>query len=41
VLGGPPALDLEKVKSDKKIEDQELLDILAQPLNKKAKKAAA
>jgi methionine aminopeptidase len=41
VLGGPPALDLEKVKSDKKIADQELLDILALPLNKKAKKAAA
>ncbi|KAM0704657.1 hypothetical protein Q7P35_007443 [Cladosporium inversicolor] len=41
VLGGPPKIDLEKVKSDKKIEDQELLDILALPLNKKAKKAAA
>lgn len=41
VLGGPPALDLSKVKSDKKIEDKELLEILELPLNKKAKKAAA
>ncbi|KAL2270363.1 hypothetical protein VTJ83DRAFT_2547 [Remersonia thermophila] len=31
-LGGPPALDLTKVKSDKKIEDEEILKILAQPL---------
>ena len=42
-LGGPPALDLEKVKSDKKIEDEEILKILEQPLarntgNKKNKK---
>lgn len=40
-LGGPPALDLSKVKSDKKIEDKELLEILELPLNKKEKKAAA
>lgn len=31
-LGGPPALDLENVKSDKKITDEELLKILEQPL---------
>ncbi|KAM0714348.1 hypothetical protein Q7P37_010135 [Cladosporium fusiforme] len=40
-LGGPPALDLSKVKSDKKIEDKELLEILELPLNKKEKKASA
>lgn len=48
-LGGPPALDLSKVKSDKKIEDEEILKILAQPLarntgkskNKKKKKKPA
>lgn len=47
-LGGPPALDLDKVKSDKKIEDEEVLKILEQPLsrntgkaNKKKKKKAA
>ncbi|KAL2188353.1 Creatinase/aminopeptidase [Thermothelomyces heterothallicus CBS 203.75] len=48
-LGGPPALDLSKVKSDKKIEDEEILKILEQPLarntgknkNKKKKKKAA
>ncbi|KAI3543368.1 DNA-binding protein [Colletotrichum simmondsii] len=48
-LGAPPALDLEKVKSDKKIEDEEILKILEQPLsrntgkskkNKKKKKPA-
>lgn len=44
-LGAPPALDLAKVKSDKKIEDEEILKILEQPLsrntgkkNKKKKK---
>lgn len=31
-LGGPPAIDLEKVKSDKKITDEEILKILEQPL---------
>ncbi|KAJ3493692.1 hypothetical protein NLG97_g4568 [Lecanicillium saksenae] len=31
-LGGPPALDLSKVQSDKKIEDKEILAILEQPL---------
>lgn len=46
-LGAPPALDLTKVKSDKKIEDEEILKILEQPLgrntgkkNKKKKKTA-
>ncbi|KAK5663937.1 hypothetical protein OQA88_149 [Cercophora sp. LCS_1] len=47
-LGTPPALDLSKYKSDKKIEDEEILKILEQPLsrntgkskNKKKKKAA-
>ncbi|EFX00371.1 curved DNA-binding protein [Grosmannia clavigera kw1407] len=46
-LGSAPALDLEKVKSDKKITDEEVLKILEQPLarntgnknkNKKKKK---
>ncbi|KAL2171073.1 hypothetical protein VTG60DRAFT_3921 [Thermothelomyces hinnuleus] len=48
-LGGPPALDLSKIKSDKKIEDEEILKILEQPLarntgknkNKKKKKKPA
>jgi hypothetical protein len=47
-LAQPPALDLEKVKSDKKIEDEEILKILEQPLgkattkkNKKKKKKPA
>ncbi|KAJ6446384.1 curved DNA-binding protein [Purpureocillium lavendulum] len=31
-LGGPPALDLSKYKSDKKITDEEVLKILEQPL---------
>ncbi|KAM5351522.1 hypothetical protein ACJ41O_004245 [Fusarium nematophilum] len=31
-LGGPPALDLSKFQSDKKIEDEEVLKILEQPL---------
>ncbi|KAK4115114.1 Creatinase/aminopeptidase [Canariomyces notabilis] len=47
-LGGPPALDLSKLKTDKKIEDEEILKILEQPLsrntgkskNKKKKKPA-
>ncbi|KAK4151512.1 curved DNA-binding protein [Chaetomidium leptoderma] len=48
-LGAPPALDLDKVKSDKKIEDEEILKILEQSLarntgkskkNKKKKKPA-
>nr|OQO15541.1 hypothetical protein B0A51_15263 [Rachicladosporium sp. CCFEE 5018] len=33
-LGGPPAFDLEKVKSDKKITDEEVLKILELPLAK-------
>jgi curved DNA binding protein len=47
-LGAPPALDLDKFKSDKKITDEEILEILAQPLarntgkkNKKKKKKPA
>ncbi|ETN39592.1 DNA-binding protein, 42 kDa [Cyphellophora europaea CBS 101466] len=48
-LAAPPPLDLSKVKSDKKIEDEEILKILEQPLskstgakkNKKKKKKAA
>ncbi|KAK1828423.1 peptidase M24, structural domain-containing protein [Podospora conica] len=47
-LGAPPALDLSKFKTDKKIEDEEVLKILEQPLsrntgkskNKKKKKSA-
>ena len=49
-LAAPPALDLSKVKSDKKIEDEEILKILERPLSestgakknkkKKPKKAA-
>ncbi|KAI0011786.1 Creatinase/aminopeptidase [Xylariaceae sp. FL0662B] len=47
-LGGPPALDLNKVQSDKKITDEEILKLLEQPLaknkgkskNKKKKKPA-
>lgn len=47
-LSAPPALDLEKVQSDKKITDEEILQILEKPLarstgaknkNKKKKKA--
>ncbi|KAJ2894717.1 curved DNA-binding protein [Zalerion maritima] len=42
-IGAPPALDLDKVKSDKKIEDEEIIKILERPLarntgNKKNKK---
>jgi hypothetical protein len=52
-LGGPPALDVSKFKTDKKITDEEILKILEQPLSrntgkskskkkkKPAKKAAA
>lgn len=52
-LGAPPALDLSKYKSDKKITDEEVLKILEMPLSrntgkknkskkkKPAKKAAA
>ncbi|KUI60365.1 Curved DNA-binding protein [Cytospora mali] len=42
-LGGPAAWDLTKFKTDKKIEDEEILKILEQPLSKnkgKKKKAA-
>jgi methionine aminopeptidase len=31
-LGAPPALDLEKYETDKKIEDEEILKILEQPM---------
>lgn len=49
-LGGPPALDLSKFQTDKKITDEEVLKILEQPLSrntgkknkkKKPKKKAA
>ena len=49
-LAAPPPLDLEAVKSDKKIEDEEILAILERPLakstgskskNKKKKKKPA
>lgn len=33
-LAAPPALDLESIKSDKKIEDEEILKILEQSINK-------
>ncbi|KPM34525.1 hypothetical protein AK830_g12049 [Neonectria ditissima] len=33
-LGAPPALDLDKYQSDKKIEDEEVLKILEQPLSR-------
>lgn len=33
-LGGPPAPDLSKYKSDKKITDEEVLKILEQPLSR-------
>ncbi|KAK6207438.1 curved dna-binding protein (42 kda protein) [Colletotrichum tabaci] len=38
-LGAPPALDLNKVKSDKKIEDEEILKILEQPLSRNTGKS--
>ena len=43
-LSGPEPLDTEKVKSEKKLEDEELLKLIAEPLkagkskNKKKKK---
>lgn len=33
-LGAPPALDLTKFKTDKKIDDEEILKLLEQPLSK-------
>lgn len=40
-LGGPSAWDLTKFKTDKKIEDEEILKILELPLSKnKGKKKA-
>lgn len=33
-LAAPPALDLAKYKSDKKITDEEILKILEQPIGK-------
>lgn len=33
-LAAPPTLDLDAVKSDKKIEDEEILKILEQPISK-------
>ena len=45
-LSGPAALDMEKVKSEKKLQDEELLKLIAEPLkagkpkNKKKKKTA-
>ncbi|KPI45594.1 Curved DNA-binding protein [Cyphellophora attinorum] len=33
-LAAPPSIDLEKIKSDKKIEDKEILEILERPLSK-------
>ena len=36
-LAAPPALDLSKVKSDKKITDEEILKILEEPLAKEVK----
>ncbi|KAF3214193.1 Curved DNA-binding protein (42 kDa protein), partial [Orbilia oligospora] len=47
VISAPPAVDLEKVKSDKKITDEEILKLLEIPIgapkkaNKKKKKAGA
>jgi len=42
-LAAPPAVDLEKVKSEHKIEDEEILKLLELPLkvDKKKKKKAA
>jgi hypothetical protein len=39
-LAAPPAPDLSKIKSDKKITDEEILKILEQPLAKEVKKKA-
>ena len=33
-LAAPPSLDLSKVKSDKKIDDDEILKILERPISK-------
>ncbi|KAF3933505.1 hypothetical protein ABW20_dc0101186 [Dactylellina cionopaga] len=47
VISAPPAIDLEKIKSDKKIEDEEILKLLEIPIgaakkpNKKKKKTGA
>lgn len=38
-LGAPPALDLSKYQSDKKIEDEEVLKILEQPLTRNTGKS--
>ena len=38
-IGAPPALDLTKVKSDKKVTDEEILKILEQPLSRNAGKS--
>ncbi|KAF2402350.1 curved DNA-binding protein [Trichodelitschia bisporula] len=40
-LAGPPTLDLEKVKSDKKITDEDVLKILELPLAKTSTKSAS
>ncbi|KAI1761733.1 Creatinase/aminopeptidase [Hypoxylon sp. FL1150] len=40
-LGAPPALDLSKFQSDKKITDEEILKILEQPLSKNKSKSKA
>lgn len=45
LISGPAALDTEKVKSEKRLEDEELLKLIAEPLkagkskNKKKKPA--
>ncbi|KAK0753247.1 peptidase M24, structural domain-containing protein [Schizothecium vesticola] len=38
-LGAPPALDLSKFKTDKKVEDEEVLKILEQPLSRNTGKS--
>lgn len=43
-LAGPAPLDMDKIKSEKKLEDEELLKLIAAPLRAgktKKKKAAA
>lgn len=40
-MAAPPALDLSKLKTDKKITDEEILKILEQPLAKEAKKKSS
>ncbi len=37
-LAAPPDVDMEKIKSDKKIEDEEILKLLEIPLKQDAKK---